>query len=178
MRPKAGRGAAGSGHAIEFADDGMVFPGALGSKKVPWSNYRDASIKRVRTLFSTQNQLIVRRHKGGKVRVSLVLTRFNARPQAVIDVIELMQTKAFALGHRVSPALEADLTGPEPQAQPRPAPNRVSVLNPPRPPAQAEPPSFDADAALANYMAKKARGLVEAPPLEAAPRPAFGRKIA
>jgi hypothetical protein len=37
-------------------------------------------------------------------------------------------------------------------------------------------PGFDADAALARYMAKKESGLVEAPPVEAAIRPAFGRK--
>lgn len=37
-------------------------------------------------------------------------------------------------------------------------------------------PGFDADAALARYMAKKESGLVEAPPVEAAVRPAFGRK--
>lgn len=36
--------------------------------------------------------------------------------------------------------------------------------------------SFDADAALARYMAKKASGLVEAPPVEPGVRPAFGRK--
>ena len=43
--------------------------------------------------------------------------------------------------------------------------------------SDSEPePSFDADAALARYMAKKASGLVEAPPVEPGVRPAFGRK--
>lgn len=39
-------------------------------------------------------------------------------------------------------------------------------------------PAFDADAALARYMARKADGQgVEIPPAEDAPRPVFGRKI-
>jgi len=41
----------------------------------------------------------------------------------------------------------------------------------------AQEPAFDADAALARYMARKEAGLVEPPPEENIPRPVFGRKI-
>ena len=42
----------------------------------------------------------------------------------------------------------------------------------------AEAPAFDADAALARYMERKAAGQgVEVPPEPDAPRPVFGRKI-
>jgi hypothetical protein len=151
--------AAGPASAVEFADDGMIVHTGWGTKKVPWSNFARAEVSSYRAGWTNVKQLTIRRTRGGKLRVSLGITNVGARPEAALEVIELMQTRAFALGHRVSPSLEADLGGPPPTPAPAPV-----------------EPAFDADAALARYLEKKKRGLIEAPGPAAPVRQGFGRK--
>jgi hypothetical protein len=149
--------AAGPASAVQFVEDGMIVHTGWGAKKVPWSNFARAEVSSYRAGWTNVKQLTIRRNRGGKLRVSLGITNIAARPEAALEVIELMQTRAFALGHRVSPSLEADLGGPATTS----------------PPAE---PGFDADAALARYLEKKKRGLIEAPGPAVPVRQGFGRK--
>ena len=159
--------------AISIEDDGFTLHTLWGHKKVAWAEYRDASIARTGSGFFGlgHRMLVVRRVKRGKVRLPLGLGKIaSGRETLLVELLDLMRTKAYALGREVDPRFVAEFEGEPVRAPvPPPPPSRA-----PAPPREAER-GFDADAALARYMAKKAKGVLEAPG-GPPPRAGFGRR--
>lgn len=169
--------ALGDAPAIEFPDEGLRIRTIwTGSKLIPWKQFKRAKIQKVRVgLFVSVKQLVIERNWKWSIRMPVALLRFDgSKAHLLIELIELMETRGFALGQEMSPqfrkAMERD------EAPRRPAPARAPVPLAPKPKAEPQPePAFDADAALANYLAKKKSGLLEAPGASPAVR-GFGRK--
>lgn len=155
--------ALGSRAALQLGDEGITVVNWWGTRKIPWRDFRRAELRSVWLgWFWTSHQLVIHRYRGRAVRVSIGAMEINPERRAMVfELIEVLQRKAFAMGTEMSPAFLADLYADDPASAP--------------PPAR---PESEADAALARYMAKRARGLLEAPgpAPTAAPRAAFGRK--
>ncbi len=139
---------AGDRAAVEAGPDALVLKTWWRTRRVPWADVGDASIRLTGAGNTKAWQLVILHRDGSgstEFKLPLATTELHqARYQEFVD--SLLAVKARGGGSR-------------------------SVAE------QAPASSFDADAALANYMAKKAAGLIEAPGPAPAARPVFGRKI-
>jgi hypothetical protein len=128
--------------AIECTPTHLIATTFAGRKRIAWSDLTDISIATPRYGGTKYPQLVLRRATGGLFgpsSVKLLLTRVDLPKSRYDDyVVELMAMKQRETGR----AFDAKLSAPA---------------------ALPEPGAFDADAALARYMAKKAAGLIEAP---------------
>jgi hypothetical protein len=144
--------------ALEATPAFLVATSFWGKRKIAWRDLVDAQISTVKSGFWTQYNLMLKTNTGGlfggkKIRVPLTGTGLSAADMP-------------ALLSQIARAKEGALSSPGAVAAPRAV-------------REDEPSSdFDAQAALARYMAKKASGQIEvvAPQPTVPPRPAFGRK--
>ncbi|MCW3845818.1 hypothetical protein OF829_01095 [Sphingomonas sp. LB-2] len=134
--------------AVEAGSDALVLKTWWRTRRIAWADVGDASIVLTGTGKSQAWQLVVLHRDGnGSTEFKLPLATTELHQARYQEFVDsLLAMKARGGGGRVSAS------------------------------GQAAPASFDADAALARYMSKKAAGLIEAP--DPAPaRPVFGRKV-
>lgn len=169
--------ASGDSNAIEFPDEGLRIRTIWGgSKLIPWKQFKRAKIQKVWVgWFMLVQQLVIERNWKWSIRMPMGLLAFNGRKaHLLIELIELMQTRGFATGQAMSKQFHRSMEGDKP----RPAPAAVVPIPAARPAPEPKPaePAFDADAALASYLAKKKAGIIEAPGASRAAPGGFGRK--
>lgn len=154
--------AVGDRKAVEATADHLVITTWWTTQRIRWSEIADVSISSYGSGRAKSWQLVVLRCSGGlfgtsKVRLSLSTTELHRNRYQ-----DFAETLSALVARRGRPAAG----GPAPA---------VRGAEPEQPAGGSD---FDADAALARYMAKKAQGLVEAPgpagPM--ARRGGFGRK--
>lgn len=134
--------------AVEAGPDALLLNTWWRTRRIAWADVGNASIGAVDVNGKPQYQLVILHRDGsGSTEFKLTLATTELHPARYQEFADsLMAVKARGGGARAAAA------------------------------EQAEPGGFDADAALARYMAKKAAGVLEAP--DAAPaRPVFGRKV-
>jgi pyruvate/2-oxoglutarate dehydrogenase complex dihydrolipoamide acyltransferase (E2) component len=151
--------AAAGGTALRATAAGLELTGLVRRRFVRWDKMRSISVdNRAGWPF------LVVRAGGRPFRVPLHFTELHA--SRVAELVAAIRARRDG---------DAPLAAPPPAAPVRAAPARVAPAPAAAPPA-AEP-GFDADAALARYLARKAaEAAAPAPRPAAAPRPAFGRK--
>ena len=139
---------AGDRVAVEAGPDALVIKTWWRTRRIAWADVGNATIGAVNVNGKPQYQLVILHRDGSSsTEFKLTLATTELHPSRYQEFADsLMAVKARGGGMRAS-AME------QPAAS-----------------------SFDADAALARYMAKKSAGVLEAPGPEVAPRPVFGRK--
>jgi hypothetical protein len=138
--------AVGDRKAIEATDAGLAVTGWWRRQTVRWADLTDARVT-VHRKYKTPKLAV--RARGWEVTLGLSSTEYGGMGEdALIDAI--LGARDRALG----------------RAAPLAAPVPVRSA-----PVEPEPSGFDADAALASYLAKKQAGLLEAPTTRG-----FGRK--
>ncbi|MEZ0244489.1 MAG: hypothetical protein ACAH11_14025 [Sphingomonas sp.] len=135
--------------AVDPTPDALILKTWWRTRRIAWADVGGASIGTVMVNRQPQYQLVILHRDGsGTNEFKLSLGTTELHESRYQEFVDtLLAMKARGGGARAS-AVEQ--------------------------PAHS---SFDADAALANYMAKKAAGLVEAPTAQAAARPVFGRRV-
>lgn len=135
--------------AVDPTDDALVLKTWWRTRRIAWADVGGASVVLTGTGKQAAWQLVILHRDGsGTSEFKLPLATTELHQARYQEFADtIMATRAQAMGGGRASAAEV--------------------------PAQS---SFDADAALARYMAKKSAGVLEAPGPEIAPRPVFGRK--
>lgn len=139
---------AGDRVAVDPTGEMMLLKTWWRTRRIAWGDVGNVSIGAVMVNGKPQYQLVIlHRHGSGSTEFKLPLATTELHPARYQEFVDSLL------------AVKARGGGARGRG------------------AEPEPSGFDADAALARYMAKKASGLLEAPDPAPAARPVFGRKV-
>jgi hypothetical protein len=157
---RTGAALASDGVALELAEGGVKLNTLWRRVRLRWSEVGSIDVERVRFRFLSARTLVFLRNDGSRVRLPIGLS-------------ELSNAGVGRLLIKLDSAREAGRASAE---------GALSLSKRAAPPADGAEERFDADAAIARYLARKAAEPESAaPPEETVPvraplRPAFGRK--
>ena len=135
--------------AVDATPDALVLKTWWRTRRIAWADVGGASIRAVMVNRQPQHQLVILHRDGtGTTEFKLSLATTELHQARYQEFADtIMATRARAAGGGLASAADVSPSS-----------------------------SFDADVALARYMAKKSAEVLEAPGPEIAQRPVFGRK--